>query len=77
MSGECDKCGEHALECECKMKREFSEQKLLKLTSCLMVDYLKYHLDHSLELENLTFGDIAKYCREWIKENGVFKDDHI
>jgi len=57
------------------MKREFSEQDLLRLTTYLMVDYLKYCFDNIVELDSVTLGDITKFCREWIKENKVFKDE--
>ena len=49
-----------------------SEQKLLKLTSCLMTDYLRTLCgvyNETRELDDITLAEIRDYCREWIKQN--------
>lgn len=44
-----------------------TEQKLLKLTTTLMIDFLK-DIDPS-EFDRITIADINTFCREWIKQN--------
>ncbi len=51
------------------MKREFSEQDLLKLTSTLMIDFLKQHEEHDTNPCGWTLGAIINFCRLWIKSN--------
>ena len=45
------------------------KQKLLKLTSTLLIDFLKAHLEVGSSLDSMTVADIHNYCREWIKQN--------
>lgn len=64
MSGECDKCGEHALECVCL---NASEQQLLKITSNLTWDYLSFIKKE--QIDSITIADIRWFCLSWIKKH--------
>lgn len=44
-----------------------SEQKLLKLTSTIMLDFLNDL--NGWDRERITVADIQNYCREWIIAN--------
>jgi hypothetical protein len=67
MSGECDGCDEHTLECE---SLNASEQQLLKITSTLTLDFLCSFKNE--DLNTLTVADIRYFCRAWIKQNVKF-----
>ena len=46
---------------------KISEQKLIRLTVTLMIDYLK-ELSNE-DINKITIADIQNYCTGWIKEN--------
>ena len=47
---------------------EITEQKLLKLTSTLLLDFCQCQM-LSRNFENMTVADLTNYCRGWIKQN--------
>lgn len=47
---------------------EITEQKLLKLTSTLLLDFCQCQI-LSRDFENMTVADLTNYCRGWIKQN--------
>ena len=61
---------------------KITEQKLLKLTSTLLMDFFQTPLDFgscTCEIEDMTIADIQEYCRDWIKQNVNYEanDDQI
>ena len=59
MSGECDKCGEHTLECSCNTEKQvgFLFQmpcgEVMKIRSSKPIDYLEIPFDE--EIEGITY----------------------
>lgn len=46
-----------------------NEQILLKLTSTLILDFMKFHTENGTDFDEMTVSEIIDYCRLWIKEN--------
>ena len=48
---------------------DVTEQKLLQLTSSLLLDFLCWNHKNDIDVDYLTIADLRKFCREWIKQN--------
>lgn len=58
MSGECDKCGEHALECNClSSTSDISKEVMAKLECDLL------HEKFPFMIENIFYPQIVWFCK--------------
>lgn len=72
MSGECDKCNEHTLDCECDINGQMetmneTKAAFLDFFTCILLDF-----DHE-ELKDLTLMEMKDYVDAWVNEN--FSED--
>ena len=80
MSGECEQCSEHCLDCRCskcntKSKlMEINEKSLVKLLSTVIIDFKLWQHRIGLTDESTSLRDVSKYCESWIQEN--LSDSH-
>lgn len=59
------------------MKLIESEQKLLRLTSTILLDFIRSHIELKDALGDMTVADIQNYCKGWIKENVTEHKDEL
>lgn len=48
---------------------EIDENKLVRLTSTLLLDYLKWLMQNDVNFRDESVANIRYYCNQWIKEN--------
>jgi len=79
MSGECDKCGEHALECVC-IKKEYKgimtnksqDHPLLNIFIKYFLDSTKVLIDGDVEVY---FSKAEEFTNSWLNENIEMKEE--
>jgi hypothetical protein len=76
MSFECEKCGQHCLDCWCHDLRKkpiqlFTEEDLHKLFFNIVLDFFfwKVKIDTINEEDALTIADVDEFCKAWAMQN--------